>query len=509
LLTQSQPSTSNQHTAMPAILDVAIGTIFVFLLFSIVVTALNELVLTAFDKRADFLRLGLGELLSDPQHGNITGYRDKARKLLATKWEAYWAWVLGGLAAAGAGISAAVSAALGTAIESPIIGWVLFIVLAIVIAASVGRKAGQAKAAAGKAVAAKTAADKTGASPSAQAAAPNTINVESIFQHPLIFSLSKGNSDPAYIRASAFSKAMLDLLMPEPGQAGGAAASLSALRQGDLSKAITNINNPKLQRSLAALLRSVDGDVDQFKTALEDWFNHSMERVTGWYKRHAQTCLLLLSFSLAVVCNVDAVRIIQTLSKTPNLAHSVAAQAEAYAKANPAPQPGGGTPAASMDAALTDFKQDLQTLSRAGIPMGWTEDQFQDLGFLKAQSNAKVPANANLSATASTPDTANAPATARGIWDRLEKNPSKWYWIALFPMLCGWGLTTLAASLGAPFWFDMLQRVMNLRANGRAPEENALNTKTNNAAKDGQAAALAAGVAAGAAAQAALATKHA
>ncbi len=48
---------------MPSILDVAIGTIFVFLLFSIVVTALNELVLTAFDKRADFLRLGLGELL--------------------------------------------------------------------------------------------------------------------------------------------------------------------------------------------------------------------------------------------------------------------------------------------------------------------------------------------------------------------------------------------------------------------------------------------------------------
>ena len=462
---------------MPAILDVAIGTIFVFLLFSIVVTALNELVLTAFDKRADFLRLGLGELLSDPQHGNIIGYRDKARKLLSDKWDSYWAWVLAGLAAAGAGVSAAVSAALGTAIKSPIVGWVIFIVLVIIIAASVARKAGQAKAAAGKA-----AADKTGSSPSAQTAAPNAINVESIFQHPLIFSLSKGNSDPAYIRASAFSKAMLDLLMPEPGQAGGAAASLGALKQGDLSKAIANINNPNLQRSLAALLRSVDGDVDQFKTALEDWFNHSMERVTGWYKRHAQTCLLLLSFSLAVVCNVDAVRIIQTLSKTPNLAHSVAAQAEAYSKANPTLQIGSGTPAASMEAALTDFKHDLQTLGNAGIPMGWTEDQFQDLGFLSA------------------PATPSTPVTAKGIWDRLEKNPSKWCWIALFPMLCGWGLTTLAASLGAPFWFDMLQRVMNLRANGRAPEENALNKKTD-------AAALAAGVAAGAAAQAALATK--
>ena len=459
---------------MPSILDVAIGTIFVFLLFSIVVTALNELVLTAFDKRADFLRLGLGELLSDPQHDNITGYRDKARKLLAEKWESYWAWVLAGLAAAGAGFSAAVSAAVGTAIASPLVGWIIFIVLAIVIAASVARKAGQAKAAAGKAKAGKAAADKTDTdkTDAALAAAPQPISVESIFQHPLIFSLSKGNSDPAYIRASAFSKAMLDLLMPAPGQAGGAAASMTALKQGDLSQAIANINNPKLQRSLAALLRSVNGDVDQFKTALEDWFNHSMERVTGWYKRHAQTCLLLLSFGLAVVCNVDAVRIIQTLSKTPNLAHSVAAQAAAYAKTNTTVQLAGGTPAASMDAALTDFKQDLQTLGNAGIPMGWTESQFQDLGFLKAPdtTSAKAPA------------TANAPATASGIWSRLEKNPSKWYWIALIPMLCGWGLTTLAASLGAPFWFDMLQRIMNLRNNGRAPDENALNSKTNNQA---------------------------
>jgi hypothetical protein len=311
--------------------------------------------------------------------------------------------------------------------------------------------------------------------------------VDSIFKHPLIFSLSKGDSDPAYIRASAFSKAMLDLLLPEPGAAGGAAASWSALKQGELSQAIANLNNPKLQRSLSALLRSVDGDVDKFRTALEDWFNHSMERVSGWYKRHAQTCLLLLSFGLAAVCNVDALKIIQTLSKTPNLAHSVAAQAEAFGKANSTLPTSSGTPAASTDEALNNFKQDLQTLSNAGIPMGWTESQFQDLGFLKPATTS-APVTANATTTPSAPATANAtttpstPATVSGIWDRLEKNPSKWYWIALIPMICGWGLTTLAASLGAPFWFDMLQRIMNLRNNGRAPEEPALNSKANNQA---------------------------
>jgi hypothetical protein len=35
----------------------------------------------------------------------------------------------------------------------------------------------------------------------------------------------------------------------------------------------------------------------------------------------------------------------------------------------------------------------------------------------------------------------------------------------------GWMLTALAASLGAPFWFDTLNKIVTIRAGGRAPEE--------------------------------------
>ena len=47
---------------MPPILDVAIGTIFVFLLFSLVVSALNEVILSWFEQRVKFLHMGLQEL---------------------------------------------------------------------------------------------------------------------------------------------------------------------------------------------------------------------------------------------------------------------------------------------------------------------------------------------------------------------------------------------------------------------------------------------------------------
>ena len=35
----------------------------------------------------------------------------------------------------------------------------------------------------------------------------------------------------------------------------------------------------------------------------------------------------------------------------------------------------------------------------------------------------------------------------------------------------GWLLTSIAVSLGAPFWFDTLNRFMNIRNAGRAPDE--------------------------------------
>jgi hypothetical protein len=37
--------------------------------------------------------------------------------------------------------------------------------------------------------------------------------------------------------------------------------------------------------------------------------------------------------------------------------------------------------------------------------------------------------------------------------------------------LAGWLLTVIAISLGAPFWFDLLNRFMNLRSSGKRPEE--------------------------------------
>ena len=46
-----------------------------------------------------------------------------------------------------------------------------------------------------------------------------------------------------------------------------------------------------------------------------------------------------------------------------------------------------------------------------------------------------------------------------------------WLWAVVPTHLAGWILTAIAASLGAPFWFDTLNKFMNVRAAGTSPTE--------------------------------------
>ena len=65
-------------------------------------------------------------------------------------------------------------------------------------------------------------------------------------------------------------------------------------------------------------------------------------------------------------------------------------------------------------------------------------------------------------------------------WSHLNGDPARgissrsffpWFGNVLWTHAIGWILTALAVSIGAPFWFDLLNRFMNIRNAGRAPDE--------------------------------------
>ena len=57
----------------------------------------------------------------------------------------------------------------------------------------------------------------------------------------------------------------------------------------------------------------ISDDPEQVRQAIADYFDESMARVSGWYRRHVQLVLFLCGFGLAGLMNVDTLAVIRAL----------------------------------------------------------------------------------------------------------------------------------------------------------------------------------------------------
>jgi hypothetical protein len=218
----------------------------------------------------------------------------------------------------------------------------------------------------------------------------------------------------------------------------------------------------KLKQTLLALADESQQDIEKLKANIETWFNNSMERVSGWYKRKTQAVHILLAVLVTIVINVDSVLVVNALSQNQALRDSVVAEAQAYAQQGQKPQPPStplptGTPGPATDQTpsptsdpISDIERLQGKLAMLELPIGW----------IKPGQRTYDPKN---------PDYRNWPGLRphERTWDQLTET---WWNTGRFHLL-GWLLTAFAISLGAPFWFDMLNKVINIRSSGKAPEE--------------------------------------
>lgn len=259
---------------------------------------------------------------------------------------------------------------------------------------------------------------------------------EQLYNHPLIQGLG---TIPSYIPSHTFALAVLDLVAKN---ADGGAQTLA-----DIRAAISG--SPVKNGVKDALLVLVDGAANDVRTAVSEftkakesvelWFNNSMDRVGGWYKRKVQVVLFSLSVLFTVALNVDTILIARTLSTDAVLRTAIVEQAKKIAEQPPAgaqgAQPGAGaTEAQQQDEeiiaetkkAKQQFVKTITNLQESGVPVGW-----------KAEKNI--------------PD--------------LAENP-EWWLLKLLGLI----FTAAAASLGAPFWFDVLSKFISVRSTGKVPE---------------------------------------
>jgi hypothetical protein len=207
-------------------------------------------------------------------------------------------------------------------------------------------------------------------------------------------------------------------------------------------------------------IKKADGKLETLQNLLNQWYEECMDGISGWYKRRTQTFLLALGFGVAAIFNANTIKIYEVLNSDDKTRAAIVKMAEesvsketVFRNVNPINL----KDSARLDSAMKEYKATLDTLrqqyaaSANLLGLGWTCD-CPPGGFWKDTSSTQTNRN---NALFNCPKNKNQSVTF-----------TDWIWV-----ISGWLITALAISLGAPFWFDLLKLLINIRNSGKVPKE--------------------------------------
>ncbi|MEM8960058.1 MAG: hypothetical protein AAGD38_01145 [Acidobacteriota bacterium] len=360
-----------------ALLDVAIGLIFLYLTLSLITTAGVELIQNLVNKRAKDLEKGLKELLQDDTL--VDDFYDHP----------------------------------------------------LVRALYLGKRTPSTEAAAGKK------ADKTCQLPS--------YIPSRTFVLALLDVIQPAGQDGDTVKKSGAAEAT-----PPPAKHQEVAARATATANAGMEFALTNsqavstlrktvmeMKRGDLKQALLTLIDAADEDAERLRKNLEEWYDHAMTGVASWFKRWSQYVSLAIGLIVVVAINVDTIAVVTDLNQNEIVREALVEAADGIVQTS-----GGQTPPTTTQAVDA-----LEAASKkAALPIGWSTLEAKAIGnvdcMLCGDSAAATPAAGSSVAT-------SAPLCA---------------WIGVILLaIPGWLISTLAISLGAPFWFDLLNKFIVVR----------------------------------------------
>jgi hypothetical protein len=306
------------------------------------------------------------------------------------------------------------------------------------------------------------------------------------------------------MRANILVKAIARLV--DPMASGESLSSADRILQQPEVRALSPaIDKPPSYLPRAVFVRAATQAKVAPERSDEDWgllFDASMDRATGWFKRKMQVISVIVAIVLTLFANADTLHVVNALWRSPTLRAQVVVAAQRRV-ADESTQRYFGTyrdldhptlsePDSGLDSAERESEQPPPTPTPeeqellAGM-IGWRTDF--------AQFNAAVAesylAERERVCSAPASDSLCQALLARIAQDRrvrLEGSTivptdafpgSAFFSLRLLALallhLPGWLFTVAAITVGAPFWFDLLSRFVNLRGTGRPPEQNPVN----------------------------------
>lgn len=277
--------------------------------------------------------------------------------------------------------------------------------------------------------------------------------VRDLFNHPLIDSLFPGeyrpgshHNLPSYIPPRAFALAIMDIAAPQaPGLPSGAAGATAAGQAAFPGSALPNISPlrdnlvrssvvpPPVGKALLTLTDAASGDAATVRQNIEQWYSNAMDRVSSAYKRRIHAIILVLGCVVAAAVNADSINIVSALSTNKAVRDSLIASVTQNAARTASDVNTQGAAASTPQ----DPRVLVQQIRDTGLPVGWVMN--------------------------------SAPGDFRSV------PLSPWLWVQ---KLIGILLTVAAISMGAPFWFDLLNKVTVVRSAIKPSTESELQARS-------------------------------
>ncbi|CCI15400.1 membrane hypothetical protein [Microcystis aeruginosa PCC 9807] len=256
---------------------------------------------------------------------------------------------------------------------------------------------------------------------------------------------------PSYIDKEDFATALIYQLVNENSNSeklmNNSEKLMNINTHQDIIKLLDNDKIPKsLRDSLIALAdraqnKVKDGEkvILSFQKEIENWFDCSMARASGIYKRNTQLVCLVLAFLIVIFFNLDSVNIAQKLfndSTLRSLLVDGASNLVVSYKTDP------NDPNSQLD--TKELEKSINQIFGNSLPI--------------------VPIYENAANFINCPDKNNCPLPGAKIFFSYLSYQK---FVLAF---IGWMVTTLAVYMGAPFWFQLLIKLVNIRSTGSRPK---------------------------------------
>ncbi len=272
-----------------------------------------------------------------------------------------------------------------------------------------------------------------------------------IMDHSILAGLSTKGKSPSYIDSKNFVSALLDKIHTY-----SSTVNPSNIDEIILSLKSTTAISEELKRSFLiaaheakdsfnALTIKTIGAMELFRNKMENWYDSNMDLLGGPLKKYTRRFTFISSIIVTLLVNADTIEISRYLYNNPEAAKALATKAyetatdekikqemERKALAKTAQSDSVKLTVQQLDSSINaNIKviKNAETVLKASFPLGWVNSSYSE---------------------------------SRDFGDWIL------FWIG---KLIGMALTVVAIMMGAPFWFDILNKVSNIRGSGKRPAE--------------------------------------